>query len=296
MRPLWPLIILGLLFSCTNTQIDRQIASINSENLDCRYLLAQIVREGPTTAEIDALGIIKDDGWKDGKLAVSQISYDRLTPLSGRRHDSVEDALKTRKIRKRKELGGGINSTSLVTFDNGMKAVWKPHQEVWSSNYRAEVLAYELDRKFRFNLVPPTVERKIDNQKGSLQLFVESVNNFNHTTEKDINKQSLLDFIIQNNDRHYNNYLIRPNGRVSSIDNGLSFSGKGFNGRSFEEREVEIKAFLSTAEGSEMIERFKNLEIDGFSREIKAYLGAKDTQTLIERIKFIIKYYKENIP
>jgi hypothetical protein len=68
--------------------------------------------------------------------------------------------------------GGGASQPYIVTFADGMKAVWKPEEKL--RNSYAEKAAYDLARLVGRPLVPPTVIREIDGRSGSLQYWVDS--------------------------------------------------------------------------------------------------------------------------
>ncbi len=229
---------------------------------------------------------------EDEVLSPSHLSYSKLEPLSGRALDPIEEVLKSGKIVKDEALDGGANATRLVTFEDGTKGIWKPHIKRWFSNYRTEVLAYELDRKFGFNIVPPTVERLVFKYKGSVQLFKDSNSNWKAVSSaSSLRKQSFFDFIIHNRDRHSDNHLVSPEGGVISIDNGIALAGKqGHYEKGFFERRKDIKLFLKSDEGKAITEKFKNLDIGEFYRDVKNYLGEEDAQRLVDRIQFIIKH------
>jgi hypothetical protein len=56
-----------------------------------------------------------------------------------------------------------------VTLKNGLKAVFKSRTE-WEN--LAEMVAYRISKHLGINCVPPTVLKKINNQWGSLQLYI----------------------------------------------------------------------------------------------------------------------------
>lgn len=233
---------------------------------------------------------------RNTELKRSQLAYSPLKPLKGRKIESIENDLKTRRIISSESLGDGINNPLLVTLEDGTKAVWKPHTEMIVSNYRAEVLAYEFDRIFGFNLVPPTVERVVGNRKGSLQLFVDNTTPSHDVPKHAFQRQSFFDFLIDNGDRHKGNYLGSPSGDdVISIDHGVSFTGTGFNRKEFYEREYSIFKYLTRPEGEEMIRKLRGADYDSLLPQFQSYLGKEDADELMERILEIIDYYDEKI-
>lgn len=78
------------------------------------------------------------------------------------------------------ELGSGANNPKRVTLKQGertLRGLWKPitrgpKEWAWES-YETEVAAYQIDRMLGLDMVPPTVVKEIDGQKGSLQLWVD---------------------------------------------------------------------------------------------------------------------------
>jgi tRNA threonylcarbamoyladenosine modification (KEOPS) complex Pcc1 subunit len=226
-------------------------------------------------------------------LTAGQLSYSDMTPLKGRSLNPIENNLKEKEIDRFEYLGGGYNETSLVIYEDGTKGVWKRHTETMNSNYRAEVLAYEFDQKIGFDLVPPTVERNINGRKGSIQLFVESKDGA-IASQQELNKQKLLDYLIDNRDRDRNlevenkNYLVSAEGRLVSIDNGNSFNSKFRPENLYEEYGSDIISFIKTSEGKKIVNNLRKLDLSNFRSEVNGYLGAKDSDDFIERIKFII--------
>jgi hypothetical protein len=108
-------------------------------------------------------------------------------PLRG---EAAERFLREAKVVKRKSLGKGITGSDQLTLSDGAsthKAVWKTIDEFkrgttsfegagvmvdYEDSYRFEIAAYELDKLIGFDLVPPTVERRIGGRRGSLQMWV----------------------------------------------------------------------------------------------------------------------------
>lgn len=123
------------------------------------------------------------------------------------------------------------NTIFLVTFDNGVKAVFKPGEENIS-----EVIAYKASQLFhKYRLVPPTVYRQIGDEHGSLQLYVEtdidllkenthifSGNYWDKINQEQINYMKMFYFIFGQWDINAGNQLIVKNNdtyTLALIDN-----------------------------------------------------------------------------
>lgn len=97
-----------------------------------------------------------------------------------------------------------------------------------------EILSFELDRLFGFDLVPPTLGRHVAKLGfGSVQAWVDQPTAWEWTkTSYDYRKDlrnpwlhrlAAFDFIRGEIDRHANNFVMDPEHRVYAIDNGYSF-------------------------------------------------------------------------
>jgi len=171
-------------------------------------------------------------------------------PLEGR---EAEEFLRLATVVDRQAVGEGITRPERVTLTDGgrtLRALWKtidvykPGQQRmergWEFDFRDswknEVAAYELDKLLGLGLVPPTVERRLENRTGSLQLWVEQA-----MTESDrkrgkrapphlprwnnqLHKVRLFHQLTYNTDfRNIRNVLVDPSFRVYAVDNSRAF-------------------------------------------------------------------------
>ena len=68
------------------------------------------------------------------------------------------------------------NYSGFILFlKGGLKAVFKTKTTVGEGSYYSNVLAYRFSQFMNWKLVPPTVIRKINGKKGSVQLFIDSM-------------------------------------------------------------------------------------------------------------------------
>lgn len=179
-----------------------------------------------------------------------------------------ETTLAGKEVAMRTNFKGGANKTEVVTLkDGGGRGIFKPkngentnlsHYAEPGTFYKRERASFIVSEALNFNSVPITVIRKIGEEIGSLQEFVEdglvanyvrfeeqpkppSPNTFNSNIIKienwvnspegredfieELKKLFIFDYIIFNPDRHGGNLLLTE-GKIHAIDNGLAFGEK----------------------------------------------------------------------
>jgi hypothetical protein len=172
-------------------------------------------------------------------------------PLTG---EAAETFLRTARVVSMKGIGTGITHPHKASLTDGtrtLNGVWKTIDESrpgvtqfergrfevdFRDSYKFEIAAYELDKLLGLELVPPTVERELNGQKGSLQLWVEGA-----MTEWDRQKQKvvapdpdrwneqmfkvrLLHQLTYNTDRgNIRNVLVDSDFRIYAIDHSRAF-------------------------------------------------------------------------
>jgi hypothetical protein len=100
-------------------------------------------------------------------------------PLSGEDHDKFLRQAAVAKVQKG-TVSGRTDPWKITLEDGGItrKALFKyidrRRPELIPESYKYELAAYELCKYLGLNFVPPVVEREIDGQPGSLQMFVEN--------------------------------------------------------------------------------------------------------------------------
>ena len=113
--------------------------------------------------------------------------------------------------------------------------------------YKREVAAYIVDKIFNFNIVPPTIITTTEKGGiGSFQKFIKDKNTYYKSPKLITNKNKLLlaffDFIIGNDDRHDENFMVNNEGtEINAIDNALSFPIKNTNEFKFTDDLYKIK-------------------------------------------------------
>lgn len=202
----------------------------------------------------------------------------------------IEEIITSRRPIKTERLKTKFNEVFLIDLDGGGRVIFKPYDGEDSElkfyvQYKREMAAYLFDKIFSWGLVPPTVIRDIDGRVGSAQLFVEdahlhadvSSDELSDMFRKDQSKLNAFDFLIGNDDRNPENYLIKE-GRIVAIDNGLTFQALTENEYTEYEKFILengnfLKKLLANKVGIEIFlgqlaELIPQVEIDRFKKRL----------------------------
>jgi hypothetical protein len=101
----------------------------------------------------------------------------------------IADLMRNSEVISSKYVYGERRNLEKITLEYGLVGIWKPaSKDDKYGTYKSEIAAYQLDKVLGMNIVPLTVERKIDGEEGSLQLWVNnmSVNSFLNFLTEDV--------------------------------------------------------------------------------------------------------------
>jgi hypothetical protein len=100
-------------------------------------------------------------------------------------------------------------------------------------SYKAEIAAYQVDRLLKTDMVPPTVERRLDDRSGAAQLWVENAVTLKANEapdasvashwEQQLSRMATFDALIGNRDRGAGNTLRDSAWNVILIDHSRAF-------------------------------------------------------------------------
>jgi len=180
-----------------------------------------------------------------GLLMVPSVARAQLLPGELGEEAKWEEFLKTAAITAAEQRTGSeavTNPYQLTLEKDGVKhfALWKDIDKAergLPDRWRYEIAAYRMDRLLGLNMVPLTIERRYNENRGSLQLWEESQFNLKTKNDKKIGVpprysfgwnraiflQRAFDNLIANDDRHANNILITQDWRMVLIDHSRSF-------------------------------------------------------------------------
>src|SRR5262245_21647709 len=152
----------------------------------------------------------------------------------------IEAALKTAEIVRFEDIGTGVTKPRRAYLKPGgliESFTWKPlppgrRGGYWES-YKAEIAAYELDKRLALNMVPPVVEREVDGQRGAAVMWIEpttSVKEMGGTIPAgrvpghDVRRMQTFDNFIGNPDRNAGNILVDGANNMILIDHSRAFT------------------------------------------------------------------------
>jgi hypothetical protein len=154
------------------------------------------------------------------------------------RNAEFEDFLRKTPFTKISEVPIGVTRPKRGYFAPGglaESAAWKilpPGRPngYWES-YKSEIAAYELDKLLGMDMVPPTVEKRVDGEPGAAILWVKPVRGWkeveNLPKPEKWNRQAvrmkMFDNLICNIDRNAGNLIVDPDWNLYLIDHSRAF-------------------------------------------------------------------------
>ena len=198
----------------------------------------------------------------------------------------------------KKEESGRSNAWK-VYLDNGQvasKAIFKyvdrQRPRPFPSSYRYELAAYSLDGLLGLGLVPPTVERTIDNVPGSLQAFCEGVVTEAIRKRKDIAppdvtrlqdefaKVSIFENLTNCVRENENDVLIRTSDwKVWRIDYSEAFGPEA----------ALIPDSILTRCPRDVFRKLKDLADAEYRARIETYLNPEELDAVLARKRLIVE-------
>jgi len=205
--------------------------------------------------------------------------------------------------------GAVTNPWKLTLEKDGVTrlGLWKNPEGVqggFLEGWRFEIAAYRMDRVLELNMVAPTVERRFQENRGSIQLWVDSEMTLKQKTEKNIrvppryvmgwNRETYLqrgfDNLIANEDRHMNNVLITKDWRIYLIDHSRSFrTAKKFTDsliytEKHKEGDRSVKELPRT-----FVDKLKGLSFESIKAAVGEYLKDDEINSMLKRRDLMLK-------
>jgi hypothetical protein len=230
----------------------------------------------------------------------------------------IEEFLKTSDIIRAEEIGEGVTKPLRLFLKKGeeeLSGCWKNPQGVQKGDvegWQYEIAAYLMDKLLGLNMIPPTVERKFEGKKGSLQMWIVTEFSLLDIMEQGIplpdknpdatvfNRGKYLarafDSLIANEDRTQQNVRYTKDWRVILIDHSRSFRSK----KKYQKRLLygkkgskEKQLFRQLPRG--FVEKVKALEYDNIKNAVGPYLTDKEINAVLARKKLLLAEIEEMI-
>ncbi len=214
------------------------------------------------------------------------------------RYGEFEEFLRTAAIAKVGDIPVGVTHPKRAFFAPGgiagsaaLKHLQSGIQGGYWESYKSEIAAYKLDRILGLNMVPPTIERRVGSDLGSLQLWVEHCSLLKDVDQaknpdkdawaKQVWRQRTFDNLIANIDRNAGNLLVDDSWNLILIDHSRAFAT---NTMPFVKEMTRIdRAFY---------ERLKALDEATLMRELKPWVltGGNVKDVLKRRDKIVARF------
>jgi hypothetical protein len=185
--------------------------------------------------------------------------------------------------------------------------LWKnPEGRVkgYLEGWRYEIAAYRLDRHLGLNMVPPTVERSFQDDRGSCQLWVAYWIDLRESERRKLQPpagevgswnrrvylQRAFDNLIANEDRHLGNILLTEDWRMILIDHSRSFrSGKRHTSRlMFDDTHPDGPKPMRKLPRS-FLERIQGLDAASLRQVLGEYLTDEEIAAVLARRDLIVR-------
>lgn len=173
--------------------------------------------------------------------------------------------------------GGLLESMSFKGIQPGR------YNGFWES-YRSEIAAYELDKLLDLQMIPPTVEKRVEGSLGAAVMWVKPVKSFKdlggpptppsvHAARwnRQILRAKMFDCLIYNKDPNLGNWLVDPAWNLILIDHTRSFTS-----------DKKMVHDLQRVD-SELWQRMKALTEEQLTQSLEKWLDKRSIRGMLER-------------
>jgi hypothetical protein len=156
----------------------------------------------------------------------------------------IEKFITEAKVLKLEDVPIGVTRPQRATLEPGgpmgvTRFAWKPltpgYYKGFMESYKAEIAAYKLDQLLGMHMVPPTVERRIENKNGAASMWVENTRPWSIAKPPQgpepgwsiqLTRMKMFDLLIANIDRNQGNLIYDADWHLILIDHSRGFIGK----------------------------------------------------------------------
>lgn len=247
-------------------------------------------------------------------LALAGRAPAQFTPAEAAERPQWEEFLKTAEIVKWEEVGEGVTKPIRLTLrKDGLEArgLWKNpsgKKSGFLEGWQYEIAAYEIDKLLGVGMIPPTVEREFQGQRGSLQFWVKAKFSLLKVMEERIpipesaaeglDKMKYIirafDSLIANDDRTQQNLLYTEDWRTIAIDHSRSFRStrqhfkRLMNGRNGIKSGDDGRPFLFRRLPRAMVEALRGLDRAKLDQAVGPYLTDTEIKAVLARRQLLL--------
>lgn len=223
-----------------------------------------------------------------------------------------EEFLKTANITASQQLTGSdavTNPYKLTLEKDGVVrfGLWKNidgRVGGYIDSWKYEIAAYRMDRFLGLDMVPPTIERRFREDRGSLQLWVDSQMSLKKKEDDKIKTPSFkvypwnlatyleraFDNLIGNEDRHMNNILITKDWGLYLIDHSRSFrSSRKFTDQLIYRKGGKEGDKLMLKLPRAFVDKLRGLTAAGLREVLGEYVTDAEIEACLKRRDLILK-------
>jgi hypothetical protein len=245
-------------------------------------------------------------------LAFALPAFSQFTEEELAERPKWEEFLETAEIVKSEQIveREAVTSPWRLTLKEGditNDALWKDAEgrmKGYIEGWQYEIAAYRFDKYLGLNMVPPTVEKRFREKRGSCQLWIKAWKSLREIKQekikvppikvfyynRDLYLQRAFDNLIANEDRHQNNYLFTEDWRMILIDHSRSFrtGGKWTKELIYTEKYKEGPMVMKELPRA-FYEKIKSLDYDIIKGFVGEYLKDDEINAVLARKDLIIK-------
>jgi len=212
----------------------------------------------------------------------------------------IEEFLRTAPIVRMTDIPIGVTKPKRAFFTPGGPAASAAVKHLpmgqragfWEA-YKSEIAAYQMDRLLGLDMVPPTVERRVDNDLASVQLWVEGCKNVKQVDQsacpkpiewaRQVCRQKVFDDLIANIDRNAGNMLVDGEWNIVLIDHSRAFASDKMP---FEKQATRIDR--------QLFERLKALDEASVMKVIRPWvLSDSQVRSILKRRDKIVAHFEQ---
>jgi len=229
-----------------------------------------------------------------------------------------EEFLKDAKIVASYQMKGpeAVTEPWVLTLEkDGVKrqALWKDaegRQKGFLENWKWEIAAYRIDKLLGLNMVPPTIEKRFREERGSCQLWIDDTMTLLDKVEQEIKtpqirvpswnralyKQRTFDNLIANVDRHQKQFLITRDFRILLCDHSRSFrTSKKLTKTLIYDENFNEGPRLMRELPRPLFENIKALTFAKIKNVVDDYLSNKEIESVMQRRDLIVTWIEKRI-